>query len=228
MVSPTRDNVRFVPDRNVRLTRSAWGGEQTRRTDYDAAGQRPAGGAKEGAEETDQEVASGQGVGHFTAAGAAAAEASARRRGPGGGTCAAGAALEPEAEFREARESDHSNVPGGLPGIRADLGQRVFGKQARCADRPRGVTADHDAGGSVAGAAPATRASAPMARATELSWGTGAVGYQRARLAGRARGEAVSDSHDRRRDERVDVAVRGARLDGGEHAAVVEIPGTAG
>ena len=55
--------------------------------------------------------------------------------------------------------------------------------------------------------------------------GTGAVGHFRARLAGRARREAVPDRHDRRCDEPVVGTVRAARFDRREHEAAVALPG---
>src|ERR1022692_1136419 len=64
-----------------------------------------------------------------------------------------------------------------------------------------------------------------LATAAEPLGGTGAVGYQRARLAGRARGETVPDRHDRRCDEPVVRAVRAARFDRREHEAAVELRG---
>ena len=50
-------------------------------------------------------------------------------------------------------------------------------------------------------------------------------GYQRARLAGGPRSEAVSDQHDRRRDQPDVGTLRGARLDRREHASARELPG---
>src|SRR3984885_12065709 len=64
-----------------------------------------------------------------------------------------------------------------------------------------------------------------LAPAAEPLWGTGAVGHQRARLAGGARREAVPDRHDRRCDEPVVRAVRATRFDRGEHEAAVELRG---
>jgi hypothetical protein len=61
-VSPPRDNVPFVPNENVPLTGSAWGGERTRSFDDDPAGQRSAGGTEESLQETDQTVTSGPGI----------------------------------------------------------------------------------------------------------------------------------------------------------------------
>ena len=69
------------------------------------------------------------------------------------------------------------------------------------------------------------KASARLAAAAEPVWGVGAVGHQRARLAGRARGEAVPDRHDRRCDQPAVRAVRAARFDRREHEAAVELPG---
>ncbi len=53
-VSPPRKNVLFVPHRNVLLTKSRWGGERTRSSHHDPAGQRPTGGFEEGTEKADR------------------------------------------------------------------------------------------------------------------------------------------------------------------------------
>src|SRR5262249_42979104 len=47
-VSPPRENVLFVPSRNVLLTRSGWGGDRPGSSDHDPAGARPAGSTQEG------------------------------------------------------------------------------------------------------------------------------------------------------------------------------------
>src|SRR5580692_11344576 len=64
-----------------------------------------------------------------------------------------------------------------------------------------------------------------LAAAAEPLGGTGAVGHLSARLAGRARREAVPDRHDRRCDEPVVRAVRAARFDRGKHEIAVGLPG---
>ena len=53
LLSPPRENVLFVPDRNVLLTGSRWGVGRTGSSDDDAAGSRPAGSAEKSAEEAD-------------------------------------------------------------------------------------------------------------------------------------------------------------------------------
>src|SRR5260370_29167983 len=81
-VSPPRENVLFVPHRNVRLTGSGWGGEQTRRTNHDPAGQRPAGGPEKGAKEADPESAGSHRIWDLASTGASFAAALARSRRP--------------------------------------------------------------------------------------------------------------------------------------------------
>ena len=46
-LSAPNENVRFVPNRNVRLTRSGWGGARTRSSDHGPAGSRPVGSIAE-------------------------------------------------------------------------------------------------------------------------------------------------------------------------------------
>jgi hypothetical protein len=50
-MSPPRENVLFVPSRNVLLTRSGWEGVRTRKPHHDATRQRPSGRAQEDEEE---------------------------------------------------------------------------------------------------------------------------------------------------------------------------------
>src|SRR5258706_15567546 len=73
VLSAPRENVLFVPNRNVLLTRSGWGGERTRSSDHDPAGQRPTGSTQEGTQEADQTIAGGQGAERVGAPGAATA-----------------------------------------------------------------------------------------------------------------------------------------------------------
>ncbi len=69
------------------------------------------------------------------------------------------------------------------------------------------------------------RQGAWLAAAAEPVWGVGAVGHQRARLAGRARREVVPDRDDRRRHQPAVRAFRAARFDRRKHEAGVELPG---
>ena len=71
LLSLPRENVLFVPDRNVRLTRVRLGGPRTRKPPDDTTRPGPFGGPQKGAEEADPPTAGGHGVGDFGAAGAA-------------------------------------------------------------------------------------------------------------------------------------------------------------
>src|ERR1700734_3964335 len=64
-----------------------------------------------------------------------------------------------------------------------------------------------------------------LATAAEPPGGTGAVGYLRARLAGRARRKVVPDRHDRRRHQPAVCEVRAARFDRREHETAVALRG---
>ena len=67
-----------------------------------------------------------------------------------------------------------------------------------------------------------------MEAATELPGGVRARGHVRARLAGRTRGEAVSDRPDRRCQQPAAGALCKTRLDGREPAGAAELPGAVG
>jgi hypothetical protein len=77
----------------------------------------------------------------------------------------------------------------------------------------------------VAGAGTEDRTGPSVAQAPQLPWRTGPEGYIRARVAGGAGRAAVSDSHDRRRDQRVNGAVCPFRFHRGEHAAALALSG---
>src|SRR5713226_8160453 len=68
-------------------------------------------------------------------------------------------------------------------------------------------------------------AGACLAATAEPLRGAGAMGHQRARLAGRAWRKAVPDRDDRRCDQPAVRAVRAARFDRGEYETTVELPG---
>src|ERR1051325_1465679 len=224
-LSPPRENVLLVPNENVLLTRRRWKGGRTRSSHHDPAGQRPAGSAQKGTEEADQTVASGDGIGGVGAAGAAVIESLEAARGQGGDSWFARTGFPAEDWGGEGGEDRGDSLARGLRRFRADAGQRIPGEETRDSDWPGSVAADHDSGRTMGGAPAKGGESAPVAAAPELPRGTGAVGHQRARLAGRPGREAVPDSHDRRRHQRADGEVRAARLDRREHAPAVEVSG---
>ena len=225
-MSPPRENVLFVPNRNVLLTRSGWGGERSRSSDYDPAGPRPPGGAEEGPQEAHQAIAGSQGTGSVGASGAAPAVRPEGKRRQGRRPRFARATVEAEDAPGGSREDYADLIAGGLPRFRTDSGQRVPGQEAQRDDRPGSTAADHGRGGPVADTETKGGEGTPMAAAAELSRRVGAVGYERSRLAGRAwQGEFVPDPYDRRCHQPVDRPLRETRLDGGEHALVVAVPG---
>src|SRR5579862_9909642 len=61
-MSAPNENVLFVPNRNVLLTGTGWGGERTRSSHHDPAGPRPAGGIEESTEEADHAKPGGAGT----------------------------------------------------------------------------------------------------------------------------------------------------------------------
>jgi hypothetical protein len=90
-----------VPDKNVLLTESDWGGARTGRSDQDPAGRRPAGGAEQG---TDQAAASRAGIGDNRKAGAATAVRFEGERRQSGHPRTAWAGIEAEDQTGRARE----------------------------------------------------------------------------------------------------------------------------
>src|SRR5665213_2521568 len=143
-MTPPRDNVLFVPDRNVLLTKSGWGDERTRSSPYDVAGQRPAGSAAKGREEADWARAGGQGVERHCAADPAITKSTEERRRQGGHTPVARPAVESQDQRKDTREDRAYFVRGDLSGFWAHAGQRISGQKTRHSDRSRSVTASND------------------------------------------------------------------------------------
>src|SRR6266446_6193091 len=117
------------------------------------------------------------------------------------------------------------SVGGCISRVRSDFGSRILAKEAPHRGE-QGDGAEMDEGGpSMAGQARAGERGAPVAAAAKPPGGAGAVGHQRARLAGRPGREAVPDRHDGRRHQPVVGAVRAARFDPREPEAAGELPG---
>src|SRR5262245_60081076 len=168
-MSAPRENVLFVPNRNVLLTGSGWGGERARSFNHDPAGPRPVGGIEKSTEEADQANAGGPGTGNVGAAGAAPpARAEAGRRS-GGGPWPAGPRVQPQNKPGATRKNRDHSFAGSVPRLRTDTGQRVSGQEAQGEDRPRIAAADHDRCRSMAGAEANRRDGAPVAAAAKLS-----------------------------------------------------------
>src|SRR6516225_1705724 len=119
-VSAPRENVLFVPNRNVLLTRSGWESGRTRSIDHDPAGERPTGGTEESAKETDQAKASGGGAwrdGKTIETHAERTEAERRQRSHPWFARASFEAADPGGGSGQDRGD---SVAGSIPGIRAD------------------------------------------------------------------------------------------------------------
>jgi hypothetical protein len=224
-VSPPRENVLFVPSRNVLLTGSGWEGDRTRNSRHDAKGPRSFGRPQEGTEEADPAGAGRQGVGDFGAAGGAAAEQATHAGRWGGGPWFAWPGIESARERGNSAEDCPGAVAGGVPRFRSYPGGGIPEQKARSEDRAGGAAADHDGSGIMAVAAAEGGGGASMETAAELPRGDGAVGHQRSRLAGGARRQTVPDPHDRRRHQRAERAVCDRRFYRGEYAHGVEVCG---
>lgn len=217
-MSLPRENVLFVPSRNVLLTRSGWEGAGTRNPHHDTTRPGPFGGPQKGTEEADPPTPGSQAVGDFGATSAAAAGQTSRARGYGRDPRSAWAPLQSASELGDAPEDCASAVAGNVSRLRSDTAVGIPKQEARGEGRPRGAVADHDGSGIVAFTPAEGASGARMEAAEELPWGDGAVGHQRSRLAGRARSQTVPDPQDRRRDQRTERAVCDQRFYRGEYA----------
>ena len=176
----------IVPNRNVLLTQARWGVGNGPTPD-DAERARPAGCAEENQEEANYATRSCGRDGRQRAAGAADAKGAQRARRQGGSACRARAQIEPKDCRRGAVQSRRDPEPGRVSRIWTDVGGRILGQAPRHACEPRnGARLD---GGSqvVASKAEARRQSAYLASTAQPLRRTGAMGHQRARLAGRPR-----------------------------------------
>src|SRR5580700_10545530 len=224
MVSPPNDNVLIVPSRNVLLTGSAWRGG-FRNISHDATGPRPAGRIEEGKEGSNHTAASSGRDRPDRAACSPAVEAVESQRRQGRRPCATRPAIQSQAG-RKGRANCAGDIePRGLCGLRPDTGGRISGRKTRHSCGARNRTAVDDRRQTVARPAPGRGEDPPMEAAAVSRRRTGPVGYQRARLAGRAGAEVVPDRHDRRRLQPRLRAVRAARFDRREHAFAVELRG---
>src|SRR5437763_9042531 len=108
-VSAPRENVPYVPSRNVPLTESGWGGDRRGSSHHDPAGERPPGSAQEGTEEADQTIAGSEGAGAVSAAGEATAARTTNEGGQSRHSRPARPAVEPQDQRRAAgRNCSHS------------------------------------------------------------------------------------------------------------------------
>src|SRR3954447_5646668 len=215
----------FVPDRNVLLTGSRWGVGRTRSSEDDPAGSGPAGCAEESTKETRYAEAGRGGTAADGAACAATAAATSHRGRQGGYTRSAGTCFEPQAKRGGAPENDCGSFAARVEGFWPDAGQLPSCEGSRHPDRARGLTAADGGRRTVAAEAAEDQRHSPVAAAAQLSRRTGSVGHQRTRLAGGAGRETVSNLDDRRCHEPVAGALCSQRLDRGEHAAAIDVPG---
>src|SRR3954452_1544596 len=140
-LSAPRENVLFVPDRNVLLTGSRWGVGRTRSSEDDPAGSGPAGCAEESTKEARHAEAGRGGTAGDGAACAATAAATSHRGRQGGYTCSARACFEPQAKRGGAAESDCGSFAARVEGFWPDAGQLPSCEGSRHPDRARGFAA---------------------------------------------------------------------------------------
>ena len=133
-------------------------------------------------------------------------------------------AVQPQAERRDPRESGPDRVQG-LFRFRADPGLRLSRAETPAADRSGSLAASHDSSGIMASSQAKSGKGSPVESSPKLPRRAGAMGHQRARLAGGPGREVVPDRDDRRCQQRTVGAFCAARLHRGEHAATVELFG---
>jgi hypothetical protein len=223
-VSAPNDNVLIVPSRNVLLTGSGLRGG-FRNTSHDATGPRPAGRIEKSKEGPDHATAGRRGARPERAAHSSIAEAIEGQRRQGRRACSARTAVQPQAGREDQAEGAGDTGPRCLSRLRPDTGSGIPGKQTRHSRRTRDSADLDDRRQAVACQQAARREDPPVAAAPLQSGRTGAVGYQRALLAGGSWAEALPDQHDRRRLQPHSRAVRAERLDRREYAFALEIRG---
>src|ERR1700678_1125977 len=223
-LSPPNDNVLIVPSRNVLLTGSAWRGG-FRNISHDATGPRPVGRIEEGKEGRDHATSGGRGDRPDGAACSPAVEAVESQRRQGHRACAARPAIESQGGGKGPANGAGDPGPEGLCGLRADSGGGISGQEERhsCGARDRADLDDRRQ--AMEGPEAAGGEDPPLAGTPVESGRVGAMGHQRARLAGRPRAKAVPDQHDRRCHQPPPCAICSARLDFGKYAFAVELPG---
>src|SRR5579862_338667 len=217
-LSLPRENVLLVPSRNVLLTGSGWGGGNRSPSD-DPEGPRPIGRVEEGAEAADHATRGGRGTAAERAARAAVAEEAEAARRSRRAARPARTSIQSTAERKAAGEGDPDSLAGSLSWVRSHAGRGVLSQEAWVEDRPRNSAEADDRGPTLAGSPAEGGDGACVEGAETFTRGDGAVGHLRSRLAGRPRGEVLSDPHDRRRHQRADGALCRARFYRGEHAA---------
>src|SRR5579863_8814790 len=217
-MSAQSENVLIVQSRNVLLTGAGWGVGNGPTPD-DAERARPAGGAKESQEETDHAKAGGCRDRRKRAASTAYAGEPERPRGQGGRSCGPRPAIQSTNRRVQTEQGHQDPEPGCLSRIRTNVGGRVSGTEAPSTGEPGNAARMDDRGPALACQSQASGEGPYLASAAQSRRGTGAMGYQRARLAGRPRPQAVFDQHDRRCQQPHAGAVCGARFNGREHAS---------
>src|SRR5215510_11945638 len=129
VLSAPRENVLFVPSRNVLLTRSGWRSGRSRSSHHDPGRAGPVGGPEEGAKEADYAAAGSRRVGVERTPGATDVGAAEGGRGSCRGARAKTAAVEPAFEREDARAGGGDSVAGGVSRFRPHAGQRVPGQE---------------------------------------------------------------------------------------------------
>ena len=208
------------------MTGGRWGGG-FRNTSPDAAGPRPVGRTEESKERIDHTAGSSRRAwSERTACAKTAGEAQEGRR-PCRRAQVARAVIRPPNGSKGQRSSAGDSEAGLVSRVRTDIGQRVSRPETRHRCQPRNGAQLDDRGEALASPQAAHREGPRMAATPIVPGRIGAMGHQRARLAGEAWRETVPDQHDRRCHQPSPCAFCAARLHRREYAIAVELPGTA-
>src|SRR5580698_9709042 len=225
-MSAQNDNVLIAQSRNVLLTGSGWRGG-IRNISHDPTGPRPADRSEESQEGADHPASScRRDRANRTTYPPIAGKAEKGGR-PGGGPRAAGKTIQPQAGGEEPGPGDGDPGAGKVSRVRSHAGQRVSEQASPDHGQPRNGKGVDDRSAAVAASETESDEDPPVAPEAVAMRRTGAMGHQRAPVAGRARTEAVSDQHDRRRHQPATCALCAARLDRGKYASAVELFGAA-
>src|ERR1035438_5180092 len=221
-MSAQNDNVLIAQSRNVLLTGSGWGGG-IRNTSHDPTGPRSADRSEKSQEGGDHPASSRRRNRANRAAYPAAARRVEARGRPGGHPRAAGKTIQPQTGREEPGESGCDSRAREVSRVRANAGQRVPWQASSDHSQSRNGEGMDDRSPAMAVLETAGGESSRVAPEAVTVRRVGAVGHQRAPVAGRARAEALPDQHDRRCHQPAPRAFCSPRLDRGKHAFAVEL-----
>src|ERR1017187_9301856 len=196
-LSAQNDNVLIAQSRNVLLTGSGWGGG-IRNTSHDPTGPRSADRSEESQEGADHAASSRPGDRTNRTTYPPIAGKAEKGGRPGGRPRSQGKTIQPQAGGEEPGQGGGDSGTRKVSRVRSHAGQRVSEQASPDHGQPRNGKGVDDRRAALAVSETESGEGPPVAPEAVALRRTGAVGYQRAPMAGRGRAEAVSDQHDRR------------------------------